>query len=62
MLRHNHERDTDDIGLDFIASVLAAILGEYPVILLAVGVITSLSSREDIFFILLALGLEGGFK
>ena len=62
LLRHYHERGTDIIGLDFIASVLAAIHREDASIPLAAGDITSLPFPNETFSAVLAFGLYHGLE
>ncbi len=62
VLRHFHERNVDMVGLDFIASVLAAIHGEDPTIPLAAGDITALPFPDGAFSAVLAFGLYHGLE
>jgi SAM-dependent methyltransferase len=62
VLRHYHERGTEIIGLDFIASVLAAIRREDATIPLAAGDITKLSFPDQTFSAVLAFGLYHGLE
>ncbi len=62
VLRHYHERGTEIIGLDFIASVLAAIHGQDPTIPLAAGDITKLPFPDESFSAVLAFGLYHGLE
>jgi SAM-dependent methyltransferase len=57
VLRHYHDGGTKIIGLDFIASVLAAIRREDPTIPLAAGDITKLPFPDETFSAVLAFGL-----
>jgi SAM-dependent methyltransferase len=62
VLRHYHEQGTQIIGLDFIASVLAAIRREDATIPLAAGDITKLPFPDETFSIVLAFGLYHGLE
>jgi SAM-dependent methyltransferase len=62
VLRHYHERGVDIVGLDFIASVLAAIHKEDPTIPLAAGDITKLPFPDGTFSAVLAFGLYHGLE
>ena len=62
VLRHYHEHGTHIIGLDFIASVLAAIRREDPAIPLAAGDITKLPFPDEAFSAVLAFGLYHGLE
>jgi SAM-dependent methyltransferase len=62
VLRHYHERGTEIIGLDFIASVLAAIRGQDASIPLAAGDITKLPFPDETFSAVLAFGLYHGLE
>ena len=62
VLRHYHDQGSDIIGLDFIASVLAAIHREDATIPLAAGDITSLPFPDEAFSAVLAFGLYHGLE
>ncbi|MDA1100155.1 MAG: class I SAM-dependent methyltransferase [Proteobacteria bacterium] len=62
VLRHYHERGVEIIGLDFIASVLAAIHREDARIPLAAGDITNLPFPNETFSAVLAFGLYHGLE
>ena len=62
VLRHYHERGVSIIGLDFIASVLAAIKGEDPTVPMAAGDITKLPFPDGSFSAVLAFGLYHGLE
>jgi SAM-dependent methyltransferase len=62
VVRHYHERGTEIIGLDFIASVLAAIRGQDATIPLVAGDITKLSFPDETFSAVLAFGLYHGLE
>ncbi len=62
VLRHYHEGGVEIIGLDFIASVLAAIHREDASIPLAAGDITKLTFPDEIFSAVLAFGLYHGLE
>ena len=62
VLRHYHDQGSDIIGLDFIASVLAAIHREDAAIPLAAGDITSLPFPDQTFSAVLAFGLYHGLE
>ncbi len=62
VLRHYHERGVPIIGMDFIASVLAAIKGEDPGIPLTAGDITKLPFPDESFSAVLAFGLYHGLE
>ncbi len=62
VLRHYHENGTRIIGMDFIASVLAAIHREDPTIPLVAGDITKLSFPDETFSAVLAFGLYHGLE
>jgi SAM-dependent methyltransferase len=62
VLRHYHESGTKIVGLDFIASVLAAIRGQDPTIPLVTGDITKLSFPDATFSAVLAFGLYHGLE
>jgi SAM-dependent methyltransferase len=62
VLRHYHDQGTEIVGLDFIASVLAAIQREDAAIPLAAGDITSLPFPDDTFSAVLAFGLYHGLE
>jgi SAM-dependent methyltransferase len=62
VLRHYHEQGLAIVGLDFIASVLAAIKGEDPTIPLAAGDITKLPFPDQSFSAVLAFGLYHGLE
>ncbi len=62
VLRHYHEGGVEIIGLDFIASVLAAIHREDASIPLAAGDITKLAFSDETFSAVLAFGLYHGLE
>jgi SAM-dependent methyltransferase len=62
VLRHYHEGGVEIIGLDFIASVLAAIHREDAAIPLAAGDITKLPFPDETFSAVLAFGLYHGLE
>ena len=62
VLRHYHEGGVEIIGLDFIASVLAAIHREDATIPLAAGDITKLPFPDESFSAVLAFGLYHGLE
>jgi SAM-dependent methyltransferase len=62
VVRHYHERGTEIIGLDFIASVLAAIRRQDATISLVAGDITKLSFPDETFSAVLAFGLYHGLE
>ncbi len=62
VLRHYHDQGSAIIGLDFIASVLAAIHREDAAIPLAAGDITSLPFPDETFSAVLAFGLYHGLE
>lgn len=62
VLRHYHESGIRIVGLDFIASVLAAIHREDPTIPLVAGDITKLSFPDETFSAVLAFGLYHGLE
>ncbi len=62
VLRHCHDQGHEIIGLDFIASVLAAIHREDAAIPLAAGDITKLPFPDETFSAVLAFGLYHGLE
>ncbi|MFP6773627.1 MAG: class I SAM-dependent methyltransferase [Alphaproteobacteria bacterium] len=62
VLRHYHHRAVDIIGLDFIASVLAAIRDQDASIRLAAGDICQLPFPDQTFSAVLAFGLYHGLE
>ena len=62
VLRHYHDQGIEIVGLDFIASVLAAIHREDASIPLAAGDITSLPFPNETFSAVLAFGLYHGLE